>query len=728
MKIESQKKPNIFKRIVKKMDSIQFGLDDEKEYFIENLSMLMAAGINVISALKSIKTGMRIPYMRRMIDGLIDDINEGSALWSAFQKTNLLPEHIISLFRIGELSGKLSENLKMINAQQQKERVFKAKIKSAMMYPVLVLTLTLVIGVGIAWFILPRLSTVFASLRLELPFITKMLIGLGNFLGEHGLVVIPIFFFFLFLTLYFVFAYERTKYIGQWILFHIPGINDLIQQTELSRFGYILGQLLSVNIPVVDTIESLRSSTTIIAYKKFYAHLQKSIESGNTFQKSFELYPKTDKLIPAPIQQMIASGEQSGCLSKLLLKIGEVFEEKTDVTTKNLSVILEPLLLVVVWGGVVSVALAVILPIYSLIGGIGKGPPPRPSTPPPAKVEVISKPEKKETFPPGPPVSVETQGIVHPTTEEAEPLKKVDIFAEEKFSSEEWTPLELSKTDGEAKAVITSTYEGLETVMEGTRKEMEESEPEETISPTIPAPAEPAVVSPPLSPEDREPVTEPGQLLPESVITKESKKIEAGELDKEESMPEAIPEKEFMEQLPFTQEPPMVIEEKIEFSEAVVPSQKIIPPAEFPSEIPYEKSEEPDQIIISDLELFPKEEKRESIPSIGIKEDKVVVFEPIPSVPGETQILRITPYAGTKEIKESELPPTSAPLPTLEVVPHAKMLNVRQYPTTNSLILKQIYPGTAYKYTDWKYGWYEIIYDEENKGWVSGAYIRLLNE
>ena len=100
--------------------------------------------------------------------------------------------------------------------------------------------------------------------------------------------------------------------------------------------------------------------------------LFRSIEMGNSFQKSFVSYPKVDKLIPPPMQQLIFSGEQSGNLNKTLIKIGQVLEEKSDTTTKNLTIIMEPILLVIVWAGVVGVAFAVILPIYSLVGGINK--------------------------------------------------------------------------------------------------------------------------------------------------------------------------------------------------------------------------------------------------------------------------------------------------------------------------------------------------------------------
>jgi type II secretory pathway component PulF len=145
-----------------------------------------------------------------------------------------------------------------------------------------------------------------------------------------------------------------------------------MMEVEVARFGYLLGTLLEAGIPITKAIDSLIGASDSIRYKKFYIHMKDSIEMGNSFQKTFASYKNINKLIPQPMQQLVFSGEQSGNLTKTLIKIGQVLEEKSDTTTKNLTIIMEPILLVIVWAGVVSVAFAVILPIYSLVGGINK--------------------------------------------------------------------------------------------------------------------------------------------------------------------------------------------------------------------------------------------------------------------------------------------------------------------------------------------------------------------
>lgn len=369
---QENKKPS--PKIGNWFSTIHFGIGKERDYLVENLSMLVAGGMTILSAIDAVTLDMRSRGMKKILATLRDDIESGSPLWKAFEHSGIFRDHTISLVRLGEETGKLSDNLKLVAVQEEKDRIFRSKIKSAMMYPVFVLSLTVIVGVAIAWFILPRLATVFAQLRVELPLLTKWLIAAGKFLGEHGTIAIPIFFLVLILFVFFIFYFSKTKFIGQAILFTVPGIKKLFQEVEMARFGYLLGTLLQAGVPVTQALDSLYNATLFPRYKKLYAHLRDSVQEGNSFQKSFASYKKSSGLVPVTIQRLIITGEQSGNLSETLLKISTTFEERTENTTKNVTVILEPILLVIVWLGVVAVALAVILPIYSLIGGLNTDP------------------------------------------------------------------------------------------------------------------------------------------------------------------------------------------------------------------------------------------------------------------------------------------------------------------------------------------------------------------
>lgn len=346
------------------------GIAKEKEYFLDNLSLLIASGMSVADALISIQKEVRSPVLKQIIKDVHIDIQDGETLWKSLSTTKLVTRHMIALIRIGEESGRLSENLKILVLQEQKARTFRQKIRSAMMYPVLLLLFTVLVGVLISWVILPKLSTVFGHLNIELPLLSKILIHFGVFLSNYGWIIIPSFLILFVSTLYGIFIRPQTKHIGQKILFQIPAIRTLGTNTELALMGFIAGTLLKAGVGITETLHSLKDSTDIIRYKGFYTHLIQQIEDGNGFEEGFLSFSKNQTYIPAPIQEMIITAERSGSLADTFLKIGENFEEKVETSTKNLSVLLEPILLVIVWLGVVGVALSVILPIYSLIGNL----------------------------------------------------------------------------------------------------------------------------------------------------------------------------------------------------------------------------------------------------------------------------------------------------------------------------------------------------------------------
>ncbi len=351
---------------------LNFGTGGEREYLIENLSMLLSSGLTIITALESIKKGIRSKTLRKIVEGMEEDIEGGSPLWKALENSKLFPRFAISLIQVGEKSGKLNQNLQVIALQLQKQKEFRSHLTSAMLYPVFVFALTAIIGIGIAWFILPNLARVFSELKIELPLITKVLIWVGNFLGEYGGIAIPLLIALISIFIYIIFIKDTTKFIGQIILFKIPAVKRLIQEVEVSRIGYILGTLLDSGLPIIESLRSLADATDFYQYRKFYLHLEKGIEEGNSFQTSFTNYSSLPSLIPPPVQSLIISAEKSGKLPNTLISIGSRFETKLDITTKNITVLLEPILLVIVWLGVVAVALAVILPLYSLIGNLNE--------------------------------------------------------------------------------------------------------------------------------------------------------------------------------------------------------------------------------------------------------------------------------------------------------------------------------------------------------------------
>jgi type IV pilus assembly protein PilC len=338
------------------------------DYVLEQLSMLISSGMGVSSALSALCEEMRSRSMKTLIAGLQGDVEAGAPLWESCRRAHVFPGHIVSLLRIGEESGTLVNNLRIIVLQQEKERIFRDKVQSALLYPSFVVILMLVIGVGMTWFILPKLALVFSQLHIELPLLTRVAIAAGLFLQNYGVIGVPLFVLAVSVFIAVIFYAPRTKGIGHAFLFALPGIGDMIRYEELSRFSYLLGTLLAAGMPIVSCLESIQDATEFSPYKRLYAYLKKRIDEGNSFQKSFSEYRTISALVPPSVRQMIAAGEQSGKLVEALGRISAFYEEKLDMSTKNLASVLEPLLLVCIWVGVVALALTVIVPIYELVG------------------------------------------------------------------------------------------------------------------------------------------------------------------------------------------------------------------------------------------------------------------------------------------------------------------------------------------------------------------------
>jgi type IV pilus assembly protein PilC len=362
---------NFFQRLWVKLNDPGTHLSSvDRAFFLENLSTMIRSGLDMASTLEAIRREAKSAKMKAMVAKIQDDVNAGVSFTSAMAKYHFLPTYSMSLIKAGEKSARFAENLAVIVEQQQKDAEFRAKIKGAMIYPVIVLIVAVVVGVALSWFVLPKLMNVFSNLRVQMPLTTRILIYLGAFIGKYGTVAVPSFLATFFGTIYIIFFYHGTRILGQRLIMHTPGFKRVILESELARFGYLLGTLLEAGLPILDCLEALKESSIYVDYQRLYAHLQTNIELGFSFEQAFATYKHSEALIPASVQQMMITGEQTGNLAKALTNVGLVYEKKIENTTKNLSTLIEPMILLVIFAGVMFLALAIIQPIYGLLSGI----------------------------------------------------------------------------------------------------------------------------------------------------------------------------------------------------------------------------------------------------------------------------------------------------------------------------------------------------------------------
>lgn len=348
-----------------------FGLGKERHIFVQSLATMLNAGLPLVDALRVLQKEAHSRAMRKIVLRITDAVENGSPLWRAMEDQQLFSPHALSLVRIGEEAGDLAENMEYLAVQEEKDHALRQKVKMAMIYPSIVIVLMIVIVVGLGLFVLPNLIQVLYSLNVELPLVTRLLIKFTNAFTAHAATALPTaalgFFVFIILA-----KFTPLRVVTQWVLFHIPGVGTLAKEATIARFGVILGGLLKAGVPLVEAIHSLAEVTPIVAYRHFYVKLLDHISAGDSFSKSFGEIRRSTRLLPPSVQQLITTGERSGALSEILLKVADIYEKKANETAQKLPIVLEPMILLVIGGLVATIAFAIIIPIYSIVGSVGR--------------------------------------------------------------------------------------------------------------------------------------------------------------------------------------------------------------------------------------------------------------------------------------------------------------------------------------------------------------------
>lgn len=347
-----------------------FNTSKDKEFFFQNIALMVASGINIIEALDKFSQEYSSPYIKELCMTFRKDIENGRSFTETLEKNKVIPEHSISILKIAEESGTLPDSLRMVIEQIQKDKEFKSQLRSASIYPIVVVVILVLVTLGMGIFVIPKFSEIYKSLNVELPWLTKVIVNFGTFMNTYGAIVTPLVLLILGFGTYYLFFRKKSKRFGQAILLKIPGINTLMIETEVSRMAYVMSSLLGKGFQVLEAVNILRSSTSIFKYQMFYEYLYNAINEGVPLRECFSKYKDINKLFPLYVRQLISTSEETGDLTKVLEEINIIYTKKNELTSKNLTVILEPFLLVAIAVAVGVITIAILLPIYNLMGNL----------------------------------------------------------------------------------------------------------------------------------------------------------------------------------------------------------------------------------------------------------------------------------------------------------------------------------------------------------------------
>jgi type IV pilus assembly protein PilC len=266
------------------------------------------------------------------------------------------------MVRAGEESGGLAPALDIISMQLQRSSNLKKKIKGAMMYPIIVISIMCIIGILMMIYVMPTITGTFVKMGVDLPLSTRILIGMSDFMTNHGVIALLGFAG----VVTGIVSFGRTK-IGtrffQGTLIHLPVIGELAKQTNAAYTGRTLSSLLSSGVDVIGSIQITKDVIQNVHYKDILEEAAQKVEKGSPLSETFIAH---ENRYPILVGEMIAVGEETGQISAMLNEIATFYENEVEQKTKDLSTIIEPLLMVVIGAAVGFFALAMIAPIYSI--------------------------------------------------------------------------------------------------------------------------------------------------------------------------------------------------------------------------------------------------------------------------------------------------------------------------------------------------------------------------
>ncbi len=339
----------------------------DKILFASNTSAMIKAGLPLTRAIGVMERQATSKNFKAVLKGLAERIEHGESLSLAVKDyPNVFPPIFGAMIAAGEESGNLPDALNIVGSQLNKTYELYRKIRGAMLYPAIVMAAIITVGILLMIYLVPILSATFSELNVPLPLSTTLLIAVSDFMAEHTFLFIVGFC----LVVLAFWRYARSiggkSFLQKWSL-RLPVIGQLIKKTNAAVTMRTLSSLISAGVGLVDALIVTEGVLQNFHYRQVLIDATKKIGAGSSLSETFAGH---GDLYPVLVGEMVAVGEETGSLSEMLLKGAIFYEDEVEQATKNLSTVIEPVLMVVVGVAVGFFAIAMISPIYSLVNVI----------------------------------------------------------------------------------------------------------------------------------------------------------------------------------------------------------------------------------------------------------------------------------------------------------------------------------------------------------------------
>lgn len=341
---------------------------EEQINFAKNLSVLLKGGVTIDEAMDSLASQAKPGPLKKVLYRLKARLESGVSLNSAIDaEEETFGKIFRSLVKAGEISGSLAENLEFLSVWLERDSNLRKQINGVMLYPKIVLGAVVLLGGGLAIFILPKLVPVFTSLHVQLPLITQIVLNISMFIQRDWLWVIVIVFF-VWLGIFLLFKIPRMRFLYHKTLVFSPYIGQFVVGYQLALFSQLMGTLLKSGISIDEALEVAYVGTSNLYYKKVLREIIDRVNKGISLVSTMNEYKE---LYPVNSMSVLSVGENSGTLEESFFKISDYWTKEILEKTKMLPTIIEPILLVFIALAVGAIAISIILPIYRLTGSLG---------------------------------------------------------------------------------------------------------------------------------------------------------------------------------------------------------------------------------------------------------------------------------------------------------------------------------------------------------------------
>jgi type IV pilus assembly protein PilC len=333
--------------------------------FTRQLATMINAGVPLVRSLATLQVQTENATFKKTISAISKDVEGGMSFADALERhPDIFSPIYINMVRAGEAGGILDDILKKLAVQQEKDSKIRGKFKSAMTYPIILLSITLGVFMLLMVFVMPRIGKIIQDLAGEdaqLPTMTKIMLGISDFMVTKWYIILAVGF----ITSYFLRRYVKTpkgRYRKDFILLKLPVLSMIIRKVAIARFARTFASLIGAGVTVIESIEVTAKAIGNAIIEEELVAASKAVANGE--QLSVPL--SKSKVFPPIVSQMMAIGEETGQTDQILVKVADFYEEEVDATVDSLSSILEPIMIVVMGVMVGLIAASVIGPISNL--------------------------------------------------------------------------------------------------------------------------------------------------------------------------------------------------------------------------------------------------------------------------------------------------------------------------------------------------------------------------